>query len=424
MSIKNHRLGSDQYDADGNTINSVGVANSYDFENHLITHGGVTVVYDADGNRVSETVAGVNTNYLVDSVNPTGYAQVVDELQSGTVTRTYSYGLERINESQILNSAWTASFYGYDGHDSVRQLTNSTGAVTDTYDYDAFGNLINETGSTPNNYLFAGEQYDPTLNLYYNRARYLNTTTGRFWSMDDHEGDDEDPTTLHKYVYTGDDPTDRTDASGNDFDLGSVSVALAVSATVLAISVPQLNSYGPGGTAEPRVATDQSARGKEFLEYHEGINGKPNLKPYDKDGSKAGNCTIGWGSKIHDGPCKPGDFSAYANFTVEAAEQLLFQDVELKALSPIKQLVYVGLAQRELDALLDFTFNVGGGNAKTGKGGLASSQLLQQLNAGNYKQASNGFLGWLVPASIKGRRVDEKNLWDNGDYTSNGHPIP
>ena len=51
-----------------------------------------------------------------------------------------------------------------------------------TYDYDAFGNLIHSTGSTPNNYLFAGEQFDPDLNLYYNRARYLNTTTGRFWS--------------------------------------------------------------------------------------------------------------------------------------------------------------------------------------------------------------------------------------------------
>jgi hypothetical protein len=46
--------------------------------------------------------------------------------------------------------------------------------VTDTYDYDAFGNLIHSTGTTPNNYLFAGEQFDPDLNLYYNRARYLN----------------------------------------------------------------------------------------------------------------------------------------------------------------------------------------------------------------------------------------------------------
>lgn len=48
---------------------------------------------------------------------------------------------------------------------SVRQLTNSAGA--DTYDYDAFGNKINVTGTTPNNYLYRGEQYDPDLGLYY-----------------------------------------------------------------------------------------------------------------------------------------------------------------------------------------------------------------------------------------------------------------
>jgi RHS repeat-associated protein len=50
--------------------------------------------------------------------------------------------------------------------------------VTDTYDYDAFGNLIHSTGTTPNNYLFAGEQFDPELGLYYNRARYRNVSTG------------------------------------------------------------------------------------------------------------------------------------------------------------------------------------------------------------------------------------------------------
>lgn len=146
-----------------------------------------SVVY-GDGNRVSETAVGLTTNYLVDTLNPSGYAQVVDELQNSTVTRTYSYGLERSDQNQILNSTWTPSFYGYDGHGSVRQLTNSAGSVTDTYDYDAFGNLIDSTGSTPNNYLFAGEQYDPALGLYYNRARYLNTNTGRFWSMDTNEG--------------------------------------------------------------------------------------------------------------------------------------------------------------------------------------------------------------------------------------------
>jgi hypothetical protein len=58
----------------------------------------------------------------------------VGEVQNGTVTRTYAYGLERIDENQTLNDTWLASFYGYDGHGSVRQLTNLSGTVTD-YDY-------------------------------------------------------------------------------------------------------------------------------------------------------------------------------------------------------------------------------------------------------------------------------------------------
>jgi len=234
------RLGSDSYDGDGNTVNSFGTANAYDFENHMVQHGFVTLVYDGDGNRVSETVGGVTTNYLVDTVNLTGYAQVVDELQSGTVARTYSYGLERISESQSLNSAWTLSFYGYDGHGSVRQLTNSTGAVTDTYDYDAFGNLVNSTGSTPNVYMFAGEAHDSALGLYYNRARYLNTSTGRFWSMDSDEGQDEEPLTLHKYLYADGDPVDGVDPSGFQDSLAELSMEGSLSATLDTMSFIQI----------------------------------------------------------------------------------------------------------------------------------------------------------------------------------------
>jgi RHS repeat-associated protein len=230
------RLGTDQYDPDGNTVGSGGITNTYDFENHLITHGGVTIVYDGDGNRVSETVAGVTTNYLVDTQNPTGYAQVVDELQNGSVTKTYAYGLERISQNwQLGTSNWQPNFYGYDGHGSVRQLTNSAGAVTDTYDYDAFGNLINQTGSTPNNYLFAGEQFDSALGLYYNRARYLNTATGRFWSMDTIEGNEQDPLSLHKYLYAGANPANRIDPSGHE-SIAELDISSAISETLDAIS--------------------------------------------------------------------------------------------------------------------------------------------------------------------------------------------
>jgi RHS repeat-associated protein len=175
---------------------------------------------------VSETVGGLTTNYLVDMQNPTGYAQVVDEPQSGTVSRTYSFGLERISETQSINGTPTTSFYGYDGHGSVRQLTSSTGVVTDTSDYDAFGNLINSTGSTPNNRLFAGEQYDPALGLYYNRARYLNTSTGRFSVMDKKRGRLRRPLTLNRYIFTEQNPINRIDPKGTE-DIVEVTATVA-----------------------------------------------------------------------------------------------------------------------------------------------------------------------------------------------------
>jgi RHS repeat-associated protein len=155
-------------------------------------------------------------------LNPTGYPQVIEELSgpigSGTVQRVYTYGLQRISEdlSPALtgNSTWTPSYYGYDGGGTVRYLTNSTGGQTDTYDYDAFGNLVRKTGTTPNNYLYRGEQYDSDLGLYYLRARYYNPATGRFLSRDPLDGNMTDPKTLHKYLYAGGDPVNAMDPTG------------------------------------------------------------------------------------------------------------------------------------------------------------------------------------------------------------------
>ena len=206
----------DTYDANGNTTTSGGKTFTYDSENHMtsMTANGtvVTMVYDAFGNRVAKTVNGVTTQYLVeDDVNPTGLPQVVEETVNGAVTRSYTYGLERISEAQPIQGAWTPSFYEYDGAGSVRQLTNAANSVTDTYEYDAFGNAVNKTGATPNNYLYRGEQYDPDLGLYYLRARYYNPATGRFLSVDPLADEGQ-----RRYEYAAANPVDGMDPNGSE----------------------------------------------------------------------------------------------------------------------------------------------------------------------------------------------------------------
>jgi RHS repeat-associated protein len=213
----NDRLATETYDTNGNTIVSGARTFAYDFENRLksMNNGAVSIQYDGDGNRVAKTVGGVTTRYLVDDLNPTGYAQVVEELVNGTVQRVYTYGKIRISQNQLISSTWTPSFYGYDGAGSVRLLTGATGAVTDTYDYDAWGNAVNVTGSTLNVYLYAGEQFDPDLGLYYLRARYFNPLAGRFLARDTDAGRIQAPITLHKYLYAYADPVNYRDPSGH-----------------------------------------------------------------------------------------------------------------------------------------------------------------------------------------------------------------
>src|SRR5208337_2245698 len=256
----NDQLSTDTYDANGNTTASIGNGYVYDFENHLIQAGGVTYTYDGDGNRLQKVVGGVTTQYTVDSRNPTGYAQVLVEWTSGVGLKYYIYGLELLNQWKYVGGPPPAIWYVHDGHGSVRALTDNSGTVTDTYDYDAFGNLLNSNttqcssssgtttvalgaacpaGSspapTPNNYLFAGEQFDPDLGLYYNRARYLNTSTGRFLSMDTYEGDNQSPLSLHKYLYASADPINRLDPLGND-DIAELSTAFTIGATISSMS--------------------------------------------------------------------------------------------------------------------------------------------------------------------------------------------
>lgn len=223
------RLTTDIYDSNGNTVaghvtsSTPAVSDQYDFEDHLISrnNGQITITYEGDGNRLTKTVNGNTTFYLVDDRNPTGYEQVLEELTTTssftpTVARIYVYGSALISQQLrlTLDPQLIIFFYGQDGHGNVRFLTSAIGELTDTYDYDAYGTLISQTGVTPNSHLYCGEQFDAEVGLYYNRARYLNCDLGRFWSADKVDPALKDPITIHRYVYGGVNPVTLIDPSG------------------------------------------------------------------------------------------------------------------------------------------------------------------------------------------------------------------
>jgi RHS repeat-associated protein len=226
------------YDSSGDTTATGGKSYAYNSWLKLVSMNGgqVALAYNGLGQLVAKTAAGVATQYLIDDLSPTGYPQVVAELVGGQPVRTYTYGLERISELQTVSGTPTASFYQYDGRGTVRMLTSAAGAVTDTYEYDAFGNLIAHSGATPNAYLYRGERYDTDLGLYYLRARWYNPVTGRFMTRDPYQGSIYDPASLHRYNYARANPVNFIDPSGRASAVEYGVIALDIAAEKVAVA--------------------------------------------------------------------------------------------------------------------------------------------------------------------------------------------
>ncbi len=237
------------YDANGNMLTKTSGAlvtqYAYDSTNRLFRQTApdstvTTFVYDVAGNRVERNAGGAVTRFLVDPADPSGHAQVLAEMDAGgSVTASYVYGLDLIS----MEKGGARSHFHYDATGTTRLLTNSAAAASDAYRYDAFGNILASTGSTANDYLFAGEQKDPALGLYYLRARYMDPSLGRFMSMDPVLGDISDPLTLHKYLYGANDPLNKIDPSGQMFSMGGMMAAVSISATLASIAIPAYAIY-------------------------------------------------------------------------------------------------------------------------------------------------------------------------------------
>jgi RHS repeat-associated protein len=135
--------------------------------------------------------------------------------------------------------------------------------VTDTYTYDAWGNLIGRTGSTANTRLFLGEELDPNLGLINLRARQYEVDTGRFTTSDPidlidrlaaagqipaHDAPGQmaqafwktlstGPEQLERFLYASADPVNRRDPTGRDEALEESETYAPISGTLRQIRI-------------------------------------------------------------------------------------------------------------------------------------------------------------------------------------------
>lgn len=235
------------YDPVGNRLSSLGVSSyTNNSSNELTSVPGTTYTYDANGNELTKTTSSGTTTFAWDfenrltSVTEPGSGGTVgfkyDPLgrriykSSSSATRIYAYDdydlIEETNASggvvaryvQGVNideplatlRSGTTSYYHADGLGSITSLSSAAGSIANTYTYDSFGNLTASTGSLTNFLRYTAREFDTETNLYYNRARYLDQSTGRFIS--------EDPIRFRGgvdfYAYGANSPTNVTDPSG------------------------------------------------------------------------------------------------------------------------------------------------------------------------------------------------------------------
>ena len=179
--LQSDSINSYTYDANGNTKTQVTPGGTYTFSwstHNMMTAiaGPVTASYVMDymDKRKSKTVSGVQTKYLYDGQD------LIRE--TGAVTADYLFG-PGIDEPLSMSRAGSVYYYDVDGLGSATLVNNSTGTMQDSYVMDAWGITRSQSAAVANPFTYTARE-TAEVGLMYYRARYYNTSIGRFISED------------------------------------------------------------------------------------------------------------------------------------------------------------------------------------------------------------------------------------------------
>lgn len=256
------------YDKDGNLIQECDKTNSadpvtyeYTAENRLavVKQGGTVLMaamYDGDNNRVFEldntykwedcygdevlipanqrtedgnspkeqlaslvkggsNAKGYTLTEYINDINRENTEVLAEYGADEKVRQAYTYGESGIGERVSVDKSEESSYYLYDGRNSVTGILTETANLTNSYQYDSYGNLTSGTADGVNYYGYNGESTNVKTGLQYLRARYYNAENGTFTTEDSDLGTTENPLTRNRYDYTTNNPLNYSDPTGH-----------------------------------------------------------------------------------------------------------------------------------------------------------------------------------------------------------------
>jgi RHS repeat-associated protein len=211
------------YDADGNLTADATSSYVWNAESEIETGGGVSYLYDGQGNRVEKSATRLYW------YGPGG--EVLDETDATGSTSNAAFSEyvyfdgARVARRDYLNNVY---YYFADQVNSSRVIAEvPAGTTTPTLCYDAdfypYGGEDVFTNSCPQNYKFQGKERDPETDNDYFGARFYSSTYGRFLSPDWSSvpaavpyANLTDPQTLNLYAIVGGNPESFADLNGHD----------------------------------------------------------------------------------------------------------------------------------------------------------------------------------------------------------------
>lgn len=266
------------YDANGNRLTALGITASYDSQDRLLTYGGNSYTYTPNGELLTKNNANGVTAYTYDEFGnltavtlPTGgkVEYLIDGLDrrigkkvngalvqgflyedqlrpvaevdgSGNVVSRFVYG-DRINVPEYMAKGGSTYRLVLDHLGSVRLVVNTqNGQIAQRLDYDAFGQVLQDTSPGFQPFGFAGGLYDRDTKLVRFGARDYDAEIGR-WTTKDPIGFAGRDGNLYRYV--GGDPVNLVDPTGEIIPLllaGWAAIELGLSISDLISTIDTL----------------------------------------------------------------------------------------------------------------------------------------------------------------------------------------